>query len=230
MRAAIMQPYFFPYIGYFQLIHAVDKFVIYDDVTYIKQGWINRNRILERDKAGYFTLFTQGASSNKLINEVSVGHNAKKLIKTLEHNYKKAPFFKTTMSLVESLLRNEEKNLVLFLTHSLKGICEYLMIDTQIMLSSQIKIDVSLKKEQRLIDICKTLGCNVYINAIGGQSLYRPDDFSKAGIRLSFLKPDQFSYRQFDNEFVPWLSILDVMMFNTKSDIYKILDSFELLN
>lgn len=230
MRAAIMQPYFFPYIGYFQLIHAVGKFVIYDDVTYIKQGWINRNRILERDKPAYFTLFTQGASSNKLINEVSVGHNAKELIKTLEHNYKKAPFFQTTMPLIESLLRNEEKNLALFLTHSLKGICEYLMIDTQIMLSSQIKKDVSLKKEQRLIDICKMLGCNVYINAIGGQALYRPDDFNKAGIRLSFLKPDQFSYRQFDNEFVPWLSILDVMMFNTKSDIYRMLDCFELVN
>ncbi|MCL6478018.1 MAG: WbqC family protein [Peptococcaceae bacterium] len=230
MRAAIMQPYFFPYIGYFQLIHAVDKFVIYDDVSYIKQGWINRNRILERGKPAYFTLYTQGASSNKLINEVSVGHNAEKLIKTLKHNYKKAPFFQATMPLIESLLRNEEKNLALFLTHSLKGICEYLMIDTAILLSSQIKKDASLKKEQRLIDICKIIGCNVYINAIGGQALYRSDEFEKAGIKLNFLKPEQISYRQFDNDFVPWLSILDVMMFNQKSDIYRMLDRYELVN
>ena len=230
MRVAIMQPYFFPYIGYFQLIHAVDKFVIYDDVSYIKQGWINRNRILERDKPTYFTLYTQGASSNKLINEIFVGHNVEKLIKTLKHNYKRAPFFQTTMPLIESLLRNEEKNLALFLTYCLKGLCEYLMIDTQILLSSQIKKDGSLKKEQRLIDICKKLGCNFYINAIGGQALYRQDEFSKAGIRLSFLKPDPINYCQFKNGFVPWLSIIDVMMFNKKSDICSMLDYFKLVN
>lgn len=230
MRAAIMQPYFFPYIGYFQLIHAVDIFVIYDDVSYIKQGWVNRNRILERGKPVYFTLYTQGASSYKLINEVLVGHNAEKLIKTLKHNYKKAPFFQTMMPLIESLLRYEEKNLALFLTHSLKGICEYLMIDTEILLSSQIRKDSSLRKGQRLIEICRTLGCNEYINTIGGRLLYQTEEFNKSGIRLSFLEPGQINYSQFDNEFVSFLSILDVMMFNAKSDICSMLDCFELVN
>lgn len=230
MRAAIMQPYFFPYIGYFQLIHAVDKFVIYDDVSYIKQGWINRNRILERDKPAYFTLHTQGASQNKLINEILVGDNAEKLIKTLKHNYNKAPFFQCTMPLIESLLRNKEKNLALFLAQSLKAICDCLMINTQVLISSEIKKDVSLKKDQRLIDICKTLGCDVYINPIGGRALYLPDQFEEAGIKLLFLMPSHINYRQFDNEFVSWLSILDVMMFNAKGDIYEMLDCFELVN
>lgn len=230
MRAAIMQPYFFPYIGYFQLIHAVDKFVIYDDVKYIKQGWINRNRILERGKPTYFTLHMQGASSNKLISEISVGYNAEKLIKTLQHNYKKAPFFQTTIPLIESILYDKEKNLALFLANSLRAVCKYLMIDTEIMLSSQIKKDASLKKGKRLIDICKTIGCDVYINTIGGRLLYQTDEFWKAGIKLNFLKPCQISYCQFDNEFVPWLSIIDVMMFNANNDICNMLNCFELIN
>jgi hypothetical protein len=153
-----------------------------------------------------------------------------KLIKTLKHNYEKAPFFKTTLQLIERLLRSEEKNLAFYLANSIKGICEYLMIDKEILLSSQLKKDISLKKERKLIDICGTIGCDVYINAIGGRSLYRDEDFEEYGIKLLFLKPSEVIYRQFNNEFVPWLSIIDLMMFNSKSDIRKMLDCFELVN
>lgn len=230
LTAAIMQPYFFPYIGYFQLIHAVDKFVVYDDVNYIKRGWINRNRILEKGKSVYFTLETRGASQNKLINEVQVGENADKLVRTLKHNYSKAPFFQETISLVESLLRYEERNIARYVTHCLKGICDYLGIRTEILVSSRHTQKTDLKREQRLISICRELGCRRYINAIGGKKLYRHEDFLREGIELKFLKPLLITYPQFNNEFVPWLSIIDVLMFNSQTDVKNMLKQFVLVD
>ena len=118
-----MQPYFFPYIGYWQLIHAVDCFVIYDDVNFIKGGWINRNCILENGKRVFFTLETQGASSNKLINQVLVGENSNILIKTLNQNYQKAPYFQEVNPFLTDILQNSEKNLAKFLSASITILC-----------------------------------------------------------------------------------------------------------
>ena len=109
MNLAVMQPYLFPYIGYWQLIDAVDIFIIYDDVNFIKRGYINRNNILENKTSQLITLELIGASQNKRINEISIGNNVNKLLKTLKQNYLKAPFYKDVFPVLEEILNNEEK-------------------------------------------------------------------------------------------------------------------------
>jgi hypothetical protein len=229
MTIAIMQPYFFPYIGYWQLINAVDTFVIYDDVNFIKKGYINRNSILVGGKSQKFTLELIGASQNKLINEIAVGNNSKKLLKTIEMSYKKAPYFESVFPLIESILNNEEKNLAKYLGYSLKKISNYLKIDTNIIYSSDIEKDNSLKAQDKILDICDILQADKYINAIGGQELYNKDDFKSKDIELNFLDTDLIEYKQLKNEFVPYLSIIDIMMFNSKDEIKKMLVRYELV-
>ena len=229
MKLAIMQPYLFPYIGYFQLINAVDNFVVYDDVNYIKQGWINRNRILLNGQPHYITINLNGASSFKKINEIEINFKPLKLLKTLQQYYKKAPYFNEIYALTEKVLFFEEKNLAKFTTNSLRVVCEYLNINTKFEISSQHNIDRELRGEDRVIEICKYFGAEEYINAIGGKNLYSHKRFAENNIKLYFLKTSEIVYEQFKNEFVPNLSIIDVMMFNSKEVINKMLDNYELI-
>lgn len=232
MRLGIMQPYFFPYIGYWQLLNAVDKYVIADELNFIKNGWINRNRILINGEAKMITLPLHGASQNKLINEIEVaGDDAGRnnLLKTIEINYKKAPYFSNVFSVVKTILAQEEKNLAKFLEYSIREICQYLSIKTELIVLSSLNNNDDLRRQDKVIDICKILETDEYYNAIGGQELYSYEDFASEGIILKFLKTANVKYKQYDNEFVPDLSIIDVMMFNSIEDIKKILEQYELL-
>jgi len=232
MKVGIMQPYFFPYIGYWQLINAVDKYVIYDDVNYIKRGWINRNRILMNGEGKLINLQMHNASQNKFINEVEVLGNPiynKKLFKTLETCYKKAPYYADTFPIIESVITQDERNLAKYLEFSIRRVSEYLSIDTELIVSSTITKNNDLQGQDKIIEICKVLGADEYINAIGGQALYSPENFTAQGIRLKFLKTSEIRYQQFKNENVPNLSIIDVMMFNSIEEIKKMLEEYELL-
>jgi hypothetical protein len=229
MKLAIMQPYLFPYIGYWQLINAVDCFVIYDDVSFIKQGFINRNNLLINGKCKLFTLELFGASSNKLINQVQVGENSKKVIKTIKYGYSKAPYFEDTFPLIEDILNNDEKNLAAFLAQSLKNISEFLGIDTNFICSSEIEKDNSLRSQDKVIEICNKIGATMYINAIGGQKLYSKSAFKKEQIDLKFISTQAIKYGQYNNEFVPNLSIIDVMMFNSIEQIHSYLLRYNLV-
>ena len=228
MKAAIMQPYLFPYIGYWQLIQAVDIFVIYDDVNYIMRGWVNRNNILEQGRRKLFTLETSGASQNKLINQVSVGQNAGSLLKTFHQNYQKAPYFDPVIKMLSELLLSDEKNLARLISATIRRICSYLMIDTQLIVSSEVFANSGLKGADRIVDICKRLGADEYINAIGGKALYGKEFFLDQGIRLFFIESAPVEYGQFGAPFVPGLSIVDVMMFNPPETIQKYLRSYQL--
>lgn len=229
MKLAIMQPYFFPYIGYWQLICAVDTFVIYDDVNYIKKGYINRNSILVEQKAKMFTLELIGASQNKLIKEITVGNNSSKILKTIKQSYSKAPEFKSVYTLIESILKNKEKNIAKFLGNSIQLISNYLEIKTDIIYSSDLKKDNTLKGEDKIISINKSLNANTYINAIGGQSLYSRVAFESNGIDLFFLETKPMKYKQFQNSFIPNLSIIDVLMFNSKEKARKLLRGYRII-
>lgn len=229
MKVAIMQPYFFPYIGYFQLINAVDIFVIYDDVNYIKQGWVNRNRILINNTVHYFTLQIKGASSFRKIKDITIGNNRLKLLKTIEQSYKNASQFENVHLLITDILTSEEENLSKFLMYSLKKIAEYLGIKTVFMLSSEIDINTVAKAEDKIITICKKLGAINYINAIGGQELYNKTKFDENSLKLQFLKSNDIQYNQFNANFVPWLSIIDVLMFNDKTAFFELLNNYELV-
>lgn len=227
-----MQPYFFPYIGYWQLIKAVDKFVIYDDVNFIKRGWINRNKILNQGEGKFINLLVSQASQNKLINELEVLKNPihnKKLLKTLESCYRRAPYYADVLPVIESIITQDEGNLARYLEFLIMRLCEYLSIDTEIILSSRINKNNDLRGQDKIIEICKILGADEYINGTGGQALYSREEFAACGIQLKFLKTDEIVYQQNTAEFVPNLSIIDVMMFNGPGKINEMLDGYELL-
>ena len=232
MKLAIMQPYFFPYLGYWQMLNAVDTFVIYDDVNYIKGGWINRNRMLINGIPHLFTLPLLEASPYKLINEIKIINNDKqkqKLLKSFEMSYSKAPYKNKVIELISDIILQKEDRLNIFLKYQFEKVFEYLNIDTQILLSSDIEKTEGLHAQDRVIDICKRLNTTQYINAIGGQELYSKEDFAKNGIQLSFIKMNEIKYKQFNNEFVPNLSIIDLMMFNSPKTIREMLDDYELI-
>ena len=232
MKLGIMQPYFFPYIGYWQLINAVDKYVIYDDVNYIKGGWINRNRVLINGEAKYLNLQLDQASPNKKINEINISTNEitrKKFMNTLQMSYSKAPYFDGCFTLVEKIMSHNSVNLAQFLDNSIRCVCDYLGMETDIILSSNLIKNNDLKGEDKVIEICKVLNADSYYNAVGGQELYSKDRFRANGIELCFLKTNNISYEQFKNEFVSNLSIIDVLMFNSKDEVKKMLEEYELV-
>lgn len=229
MTVAIMQPYIFPYIGYWQLINAVDTFVIFDDVNYIKKGYINRNSILVANKSQQITFELIGASQNKLINEIDIGNNSHQILKNIERHYKKAPYFNHVYSLIQNILTQNEKNLAKFIGYSLKKISNYLDINTHFLYSSEIKKNSDLKAQDKIIDIAKRLDATNYINAIGGQSLYTKQKFQENNISLSFLKSELCEYKQFKKEFVPYLSIIDILMFNNIDEIKCMLNKYTLI-
>lgn len=232
MRIGIMQPYFLPYIGYWQLLNAVDQYVIYDDVNFIKGGWINRNRMLMNNQPKLFNIQMQGASPNKLINEVEVFTNdvwKKKLLKTIESSYRKAPYYDEVYPVIKEIIICDESNLAKYIENSIRKICEYLNINTKLIVSSSIDKDINLKGQDKVINICKILGADEYYNAIGGQELYSYSDFEKQGIKLRFLDTDNIEYSQFNGDFVSNLSIIDVMMFNSVDEIKIKLEEYRLI-
>lgn len=213
---AIMQPYFLPYIGYFQLIAAVDTFIVYDNIKYTKKGWINRNRMLKNGKDEMFSLPLKNGSDSLDVceRELAADFNRDKLLNQFRGAYRRAPYFEPTFPLVEQIVRHEDMNLFRFLHHSIARTCGHLGIATEIRTSSSIAIDHGLKSQGKVLALCEALGAATYVNAIGGMELYSKESFRERGIELKFIKSLPFEYPQFGNEFVPWLSIIDVMMFN----------------
>lgn len=233
MKIGIMQPYFFPYLGYWQLMNAVDKYVIYDDVNYIKRGWINKNNILINGEAKNINIILSKVSQFKHINEILIINDdiyKKKLYTKIKMAYSKAPYYTTIMPILEKIIFQGENNLAKYLANSFKLINKYLDIDTELIMSSEIKKDNSLKGEEKIINICQILGGTDYYNSIGGIDLYNKNKFSSKNIKLSFLKMDEsIVYKQFNNSFVSNLSIIDIMMFNSKIECKKLLLKFTLL-
>ena len=189
LRLAIKQPYFFPWIGFWQELYAVDKFVIYDDVNYIKRGWINRNRILFNREPRYFNLILSEASQNKLINEISIISTEKEIHRNcciLHDAYRKAPYYKDVYPIIEEILRCGEDNLACYLLIQIKTICDYLGINTELLMSSEIKKDNSLKAQDKILEICKILGADSYIDSMGATELYSKEVFKSNNINLFF--------------------------------------------
>lgn len=230
MRVAIMQPYFFPYIGYWQLINSADTFVIYDDVHYIKQGYINRNSILINGEKRTITLRVNRASSYSIINSLTVGNNKSKILKSIELSYRNAPNFAQVYPLLKQSILCENNNLARYLAASISDVCRYLGISAQIVLSSELEKNNNLRGQEKVIQICALLGASSYINPIGGINLYDHPSFDKEGIELYFLKTLDMSYRQFTGNFIPNLSIIDVMMFNANEMLRNLLNRYVLIS
>ena len=229
MKLGIMQPYFMPYIGYFQLMKAVDKYVVYDDVNYIKGGWANRNHILINGEKEMFTVTLQKASPNKLFNEIVIGDDFKKLMKTLQMNYSRAINFDQTMVLMERIISFPNKQLAVFIANSFREILSYLSVETEILMSSEIPKDNSLRGKDKIIQICEILGADTYYNAVGGKNLYDQEEFRQHGITLNFVDSLPQVYSQLHTrEFVSGLSMIDVLMNNTKDKVNSLLESYQI--
>ncbi|MFE3867007.1 WbqC family protein [Flavobacterium sp. LS2P90] len=234
MKLAIMQPYLFPYFGYYQLINAVDKFVVYDDVNFIKQGWINRNNILVNGNSYLFTVPLNNQSSFNKINVTTVNEKiyfswTNKFLKTIEQNYNKAPFYDEVFPLLKKVFQIDENHISSIAVKSLKLISDYIGIDTIFEDSSEKYKNQYLSSQERVLDICIKEQTNHYINPIGGLDLYSKQDFSEKGILLNFIKSKKVEYIQFNDKFVPNLSIIDMLMFNDISSIKIFINEYELI-
>lgn len=228
-----MQPYLFPYLGYYQLIHAVDVFVILDDVQYIKQGWINRNQILVHHDSKMFTLPVKKDSYEKYINEryyndITFDTNKKNILDLIFHAYKKAPHYPEIFELINEVMDYSNLNVADFNAHGLQLVCDYLGIETRFIIASQMGRNRDIDREEAVIDMNRLVGADCCITPIGGKQLYSKDDFRRQGVDLWFLEMNGVVYPQFGKEFVPSLSIIDVMMFNSKEKIRELLHCYTL--
>lgn len=233
MRVGIMQPYFLSYLGYFQLISTCDIFVIYDNIKFTKNGWIRRNRMLLNNKDSMFSIPLKSDSDFLNIDQRFIGDNfAKEKVKILgqiKTSYSRAPLFNEVYPLIEEIFNYNETNLFNFIFNSIEKVNDYLLIETPIIISSTIDIDHNLKGEFRVMEIVKRLKGDTYINPIGGMELYKKEDFKSNGIDLFYHDMKPITYAQFDNPFIPSLSILDVMMFNSKPKMKYLLTEFDLI-
>ena len=232
MIVGIMQPYFFPYIGYFQLMRAVDCFVFHDDVQYIKGGWINRNRILVNEQASWLTLPVEKASHDFAINSRRYQLENKVTLsiqRQVAGAYKNSPLFPEVEELMTEFLSFDDANVAEFNRNHLIGLAETLGLSCQFVRSSDIEKNHKLKGQDRVIDICRSLGATHYINPIGGIDLYAERDFANAGMQLRFLKARPTTYTQFGGAHVPFLSIIDVLAFNSLQEIIPLLSNYETL-
>jgi hypothetical protein len=226
MKLAIMQPYLFPYIGYYQLVAAVDKFVFYDDVNFIKNGWINRNRLLLSGEVRYFTIPLSGASSFSKINDIIVQKSElwrKKMAESIRHSYSKAPHFREINDLLSEVLFADEIHIAALASLSVTTICRYLDLETQFVLSSACYGNADLHGVERVLDICKREQSGFYYNLPGGRELYNSELFESNGVSLRFIKPNLSAYKQFSEQFHPGLSIIDVLMFNDRNSVRDML-------
>lgn len=230
-----MQPYLFPYLGYFALIKHTDKWVVFDTVQYINKGWINRNRILSQSKDGiaYLTVPVIKESRDMLIKDTCIDNSKQwkeKIIGQLAFYKKKAPFFFKVKEIVEDILNFETNYISELNTYALARVCEYLNIDFKYSVFSHdtLGIDAVDAPDEWALKISQKLGAKQYINPPGGKSFFDKKKYDAVGIDLNFLQIYLEEYDTFVPEFISGLSIIDVMMFNSSEEINKMLDNYEL--
>jgi WbqC-like protein len=231
MTLGIMQPYFLPYIGYWQLLAAVDRFVVYDNVKYTKKGWINRNRFLRGETTAIFTVPLKQGSDFLNIADRALADDFKpgKLLNAFQAAYRPAPFFSEAFPLIEMIVTAPSRNLFEYLYNSIQTVANYLGIQTTLIVSSTVEIDHRLRADRKVLALCDALGATRYINSIGGRQLYSVAEFAEHGVELKFIRPRAVPYRQFSERFVPSLSIVDAIMFNSKQSMRAMLGEYDLV-
>lgn len=227
----IMQPYFMPYLGYWQHIAVTDTFVLYDDVNYIKKGWINRNRIIINGKEYLFTIPLSGASQNKKINELYIAENdwKEQFWKKLYFAYHKSLRWNELSDLLKAVVCFEDNHLVSYIKHSIEEVASYLGIETKLLVSSELKKDDTLKGQDKILDICRILDATTYINPKGGFDLYDEKFFSDNGVNLQFIFPELPKYNQSTTGYLPGLSIIDLLFNVDRGDLMKMLTQYKII-
>jgi WbqC-like protein family len=230
MRVAIMQPYLFPYLGYYQLAAAVDRWVFYDDVMFIKKGFINRNSILVNGAGYRFTVPITNQSQFRAINDHYAIPPFDGILRIIDHAYEKAPGYSRVFPMVSSVLDGRETNIARIAGASVSAVFDYLGIGIHASWSSAISGHQHLKGQERILAICKTLGASEYVNPIGGVELYDEALFASRGIRLRFHRMRPVSYHQGNVPFAPNLSMIDVLMHNDPDRVVSLLRECDLVD
>jgi hypothetical protein len=223
-----MQPYIFPYLGYYQLVNCSDLFVVYDDVTFIKQGFINRNMLLVNGGPQRFTIPVKGASSNRLIKDLEFSRSTEKVMKTVVQAYSRAPYFEEVYDIVKKVLESEDRAIPKMCSDGILRVFQYLGLAKDVIFSSDLDYDRTAAAEDKIIQICRTVGSNRYVNSIGGKGLYSPEFFASNGCELSFLEMRDIQYEQGKASFIPNLSIIDVLMWCDKDRLRRLFESYRL--
>ena len=228
MKLAVMQPYLFPYIGYYQLAYCSDMFVFYDDVTYIKNGYINRNSVLTKNGRQLFTLPVNNASSFTLIKDLEFSNNEKKILASIQQAYSKSPYFSDVYPIIEKIFKSENRNVAYMTSQSIIEVFKYLEVNFKYTYSSLVDYDNTQDAKNKLYQFCDIFNSNEYINTIGGKDLYHKDAFIKKGINLGFISSCDFEYNQFNNnsDFESNLSMIDVLMNCSKVEIMNIIGKY----
>lgn len=231
MKLAVMQPYLFPYIGYYQLAFCSDMFVFYDDVTYIKNGYINRNSVLTKNGRQLFTLPVNNASSFTLIKDLDFSENVKKILLTIQQAYSKAPYFSDIYPIIERIFKSENRNVTYMASQSIIEVFKYLDVDFKYIYASLVEYDNTKDAKHKLYQFCDIFHSNEYINTIGGSSLYSKEEFKNKNISLNFITTGDIYYNQFNikQNFEPNLSIIDLLMNESKEKVKKILNNYKII-
>lgn len=229
MKGAIMQPYFFPYIGYYQLAYEVEKFVFLDDVNFIKKGYINRNSILLQGERHDFSIPVSKVSQNRTIHSHDYTGDFSKFLTLIAQAYKRAPNFSQVMPLIESVVLDNNNNVAKKNAKSLTAVFSYLGIEREYIFSSDISLESEKKGQDRILALCEKLNIDHYRNAIGGQQLYDAAIFNELGINIKFIQSRVSPYSQNGAPFVSHLSIIDVLMHCSKDEVIQSLVDYSLV-
>jgi len=236
MRLGIMQPYFLPYIGYISLIKHTDMFILLDEVQFIRHGWIERNRILKPTTGWqYIQVPLQKHSHTESIKNIQINNNLdwrKRILAQNEHYKKKAPYYRRVVDLLKEIFSKEYTTIVELNKDALNTICDYLSIKKDIRVYSEMGLTIEPVSgpDEWALNISKALQANEYRNPPGGISIFRKEKYDRANIALVFHKVKAEEYSQKNNQpFIPHLSILDVMMFNSIERTNELLMQYELL-
>lgn len=229
MKLAVMQPYLFPYIGYYQLLVQSDIFVLYDDVTFIKNGFINRNRLKINNEAWWFTLPVSQASSHSKIYDIQLlDSRNRKIKKSVLQNYSRAPHFDEVYPIFCRVIDQSDRHAVSMAEASLRLILDYLNLEKKIIRASALEYDRSLPAHLKLISLAKLFDCDHYVNSAGGKALYEKKVFAELGVQLSFLIPALSEYAQGNGTFIRSLSMIDHLMWCSKDQVLSHLEQFTL--
>jgi len=233
MRLGVMQPYFLPYLGYWQLIGAVDKFILYDDVAFKKGGWVNRNRIMVNQRPQFLTVALREASQNRRICEISLQdseYNRAKVAKTIYYAYRRSPYFDQVFPTIDAIVRYRDNALTAYLEFGIRAICALLDIRTEVTSSARSYDNRGLRGEARILDICRQERADVYVNAIGGRDLYDAGTFRAEGVRLLFLRMRPIGDSDQVGAVDPYLSIVDTLMRLGPARVREQLSRFDFLS
>lgn len=231
-----MQPYFFPYPGYFSLIKATNKWIVFDTPQYANYSWMNRNRIINcnDDNWMYFIVPLKKRPLRTSINSIVIQNEVnwkEKIISQLGYYKKHAPYYNHVVEFLRETLTSEFVKLSDLNIHTLKATCKYIGIDFNYEIYSEMNLqieDIHAPDEWGL-NICKAMGVSKFINPERGQNFIDRQKYLNEKVDIKFLEYRYPDYDQKMEEFIPGLSIIDAMMFNSPKELKVILEDYKLV-